>query len=693
MLYADILLPVPFHSFTYSVPEGWDGRVVRGQRVAVPFGHKDNYAGIVLRLHDTPPPDVPVIKPLLAVLDAEPLVTDEQLRFWQWMADYYMCPLGDIYKAALPGSLKKSTPLPSPTRRAKASSVRSEADCAPLNPLSPAQQTAYEAILRSWHDKDTTLLHGVTSSGKTEIYIHLIEDAIRRGQQALYLLPEIALTTQLAERLRRVFGDRMGVYHSKFTDAARIAVYRRQAGPAPFDVILGVRSSVFLPFARLGLVIVDEEHEPSYKQQEPAPRYHARNAALVLARQVGAKTLLGTATPSIETYAHARSGLYGYVSLTTRFRDMQLPDVEIVDIARLRFQKRMRGVFSPRLVEEMRATLSRGEQMILFQNRRGYSSLLICDHCGWVPHCARCDVSLTYHRRRTPGLASAGDATLVCHYCGAVYSVPAQCPACHEADQPTDGHAATSPSRLITIGAGTERIEEQVGRLFPEARTVRMDLDTARTRTSYERIIDGFSAGEYDILIGTQMVAKGLDFDRVSLVGVLDADIMLHVPDFRSYERTFHMLAQVAGRAGRKGRTGKVIIQTRSAKSPLLAQVVTGDYGGMFALLNEERALFHYPPYTRLIAIYLRHRDNDLLEHLAQDLSSLLRPTFGEQLLGPEAPPVSRVQGMHIRKLLLKTETAAAPTSVRNTLVQARQILLAQPHAAGLNIYFDVDPW
>ena len=676
---ADILLPVPFPSFTYEVPEEWDGRVVIGQRVAVELGTKSDYAGVVLRLHNDPTPANIKLKPLLAILDEAPLVSEQQLRFWQWLSSYYMCPLGDIFKAALPGPLKRNVPSPTPRARKTGTPLPTQ----PPNPLSSAQQVAYDAILQSWDTSDVTLLHGVTSAGKTEIYIHLVERTLRAGKQALYLVPEIALTTQLAERLRRVFGNRMGVYHSKFSDSDRVAIYRRQASPQPYGLILGVRSSVFLPFQQLGLVIVDEEHDPSYKQQEPAPRYHARNAALMLAHQCKAKALLGTATPCIETYARAKGGLYGYVPLTTRFRNLQLPDIEIVDIARLRFQKRMKGVFSPRLVEEMEAALAREEQVILFQNRRGYAALLICDHCGWVPRCTQCDVSLTYHKR-------AG--MLVCHYCGAVYNVPTQCPACHSMDQPTDGSPITRPSRLVTIGTGTERIEEQVARLFPQARTLRMDLDTARTRSAYERIIGDFAAGQADILIGTQMVAKGLDFDRVSLVGVLDADVMLHVPDFRSPERTFHTLAQVAGRAGRKGHKGKVIIQTRSADAPLLTQVANGDYEAMFTQQNEERALFHYPPFTRLINILLRHRDDNVVEHAAQEMGNRLRAHFGERLLGPQAPPVGRVAGLHIRKLLLKVEPEASISGVRQVLYQAQQDLLSKPYAAHINIIFDVDP-
>ncbi len=490
-----------------------------------------------------------------------------------------------------------------------------------------------------------------------------------QGRQVLYLLPEIALTTQITERLRRVFGDDMGVYHSKFTDRQREEVYRRQLSDAPYRLILGVRSSVFLPFHRLGLVVVDEEHESSYKQQDPAPRYHARSAAIMLARQQGAKVLLGTATPSIETLHFARQHRYGYVRLTQRYADMQLPQVEVVDIARLKFQKRMKGAFSQRLLDEIAAALERKEQVILFQNRRGFSSFIQCRQCGWVPRCAHCDVSLTYHKRTN---------TLTCHYCGATYTLPEKCPQCEE--------------QFTTVGAGTERIEEQIHRFFPEARTARLDLDTATTRKAYEQLINDFSAGDYDILIGTQMVTKGLDFDRVSLVGILDADTMLNQPDFRAYERTFQMLMQVAGRAGRKGRKGLVILQTRSADSPVIQHVVENDMESMFREQMEERTLFRYPPFNRLIYIYLRHRDVEVVNHAAEEFAALLRGQFGDNILGPDRPPVSRIASLHIRKIILKVGQEASVTQTRRLLLGVQQQMQQKSYCANLNIYYDVDP-
>ena len=672
-LFADVILPVPFETFTYAVPKEMEQQVVEGSRVLVQLGKTKTYAGIVLRLHEQPPADVQ-IKSIMQVLDAEPIVTQSQFRFWQWIATYYLAPLGDVYKAAFPGILKKA---PTGGRKRK-NTKKNEGQQLPsasewgerVSMLNSVQQKAYDAIVESWKEKAITLLHGVTSSGKTEIYIHLILKFIREGKQVLYLLPEIALTTQITERLRKVFGDGLGVYHSKFSDKDRAEVYQRQLSDEPYDVILGVRSSVFLPFQNLGLVIVDEEHETSYKQQDPAPRYHARSAAIMLAQQCGAKTLLGTATPSIETYYLAQQGRYGYVTLTQRFANMQLPEIEVVDIKRLKFQKRMKGAFSPRLLEEISQALERKEQVILFQNRRGFSSFVQCKKCGWVPRCQHCDVSLTYHKKMN---------NLSCHYCGKVYPLPPQCPECGNKD-------------FGSIGTGTEKIEEQIKKFFPDARVSRMDLDTAKTRAAYEKIIDEFANFGSDILIGTQMVSKGLDFDNVSVVGILDADTMLNIPDFRSYERSFHTLAQVAGRAGRKNRVGKVILQTRSADAPIIQYVMDNDYASMFREQAEERKLFHYPPFYRIIYVYLRHRDNTLLQHLAEEMASTLRKSFGERVLGPDRPVVSRVQSMHIRKIIIKMENGASPSAVRSALIQAQNYMQSIPVAANLHVYYDVDP-
>ena len=665
MLYADVIVPLPLQdSYTYSIPSELESSLKRGCRVLVPFGRSKSYVGIVRAIH-TKVPQGYEVKPIKECLDTQPIVTETQFRFWEWIAQYYVCPLGDVMNAALPARLKEETIRR--TRAANHSSLRMDRDEALL---STPQQQAYDAICQSFLTKEVTLLHGVTSSGKTEIYIHLIRQVLAEGKQVLYLLPEIALTTQITERLRSLFGDEMGVFHSKFTDAARVAVYRKQLSDSPYQLILGVRSSVFLPFDRLGLVIVDEEHEVSYKQQDPAPRYHARSAAIMLAHQCGAKTLLGTATPSLESYHLARTGRYGYVSLTTRYLDIQLPEIEVVDIKRLKFQKRMKGIFSPTLLDAIGEALEHHEQVILFQNRRGYANFLMCKTCGWVPQCPHCDVSLTYHKKTN---------RLVCHYCGQTFELPTQCPSCEE-------------SNFSDVGIGTEKVEQQIHRYFPEATTVRMDIDTAHTRTAYEQIISDFSHHQYDILIGTQMVTKGLDFDNVSVVGILDADTMLNIPDFRSHERTYHVLAQVAGRAGRRTTRGRVVLQTRSVDSDTIAYVVNNDYDAMFRTQMDERRRFRYPPYYRLINIYLRHNDYGRTELLANDLGTLLRQVFGDRVLGPDRPPVARVHSMYVRKLMLKIEKNASPSRVRSLLFDIQARLLQQPSAHGLQIYYDVDP-
>lgn len=671
-MFADIILPIPFDSFTYLVPSDMETRVMRGCRVVVPLGKKKIYTGVVLNTHNNTPKGVEV-KAIIEVLDDHPVVNEQQFAFWQWIANYYICPLGDVMKAALPGAMKPKDEAAlkesTRTRRSGKATATPHYAC-PCNPLNPAQEKAFAEIETSFLSKNVTLLHGVTSSGKTEIYIHLINNYLAKGKQVLYLLPEIALTTQITERLHHFFGDRMGVYHSKFTDTQRLDVYKRQASERPYQLILGVRSSIFLPFQNLGLVIVDEEHEQSYKQQEPAPRYHARNAAIMLAQMFGAKTLLGTATPSFEVYHLSHKGQYGYVQLTQRYRDMQLPTIEIVDTKEAKRKRQMKGVFSPRLIEVMRAALERKEQIILFQNRRGFSSFIECKTCGWVPRCPHCDVTLTLHKKTS---------TLTCHYCGYTTRIPERCPACEE-DKFTD------------IGTGTEKVEEQIAHLFEGITTLRMDLDTATTRTQFERIISDFSEHKADILIGTQMVTKGLDFDHVSVVGILDADTMLNLPDFRSYERTFQTLSQVAGRAGRNNTAGHVILQTRSAESDIIRQITQGDYWQMFYTQMTERQLFHYPPFRRLIYVYLRHKDDELLEHLAADMAERLRQIFGERVLGPDRPPIARLHSLYIRKIMLKIERQTSTEKVRKNLIAIQQQMLSLPVAKNLNIYYDVDP-
>ena len=729
--------------FTYSIPQLWCDSVKTGQRVLVPFGRNKQYVGIIAKLHDNKPQDYQV-KDILQLMDAEPILLPSQLVLWQWISTYYMSPIGEVYKAALPAGLKaedgyrpktetyirltetyrneramhialdmlqrapkqlncftdyltlsgwdegegseltrdellnEGHTLQTVTMLIKRGILETyEVEVGRLNhggephpelvkKLSPTQETAYNEILMSFLKKKVTLLHGVTSSGKTEIYIHLIQREIDQHRQVLYLLPEIALTVQMMDRLRRVFGDRLGIYHSKYSDAERVEIWQKQLSGHPYDVILGARSAVFLPFQNLGLVIVDEEHETSFKQQDPMPRYHARSAAIML----GTKVLLGTATPSMESYHNARTGKYGYVQLTERHQGIELPEIQVVDIKDLQRRKMMTGPFSPLLLARVREALERGEQAILFQNRRGYAPMIECKACGWVPRCQNCDVSLTLHRQMNQ---------LVCHYCGAVYQVPVVCPACGGND-------------LQTRGYGTEKIEADVRDIFPEARISRMDLDTTRTRNAYERIISDFGSGRTNLLIGTQMISKGLDFDRVSVVGILNADTMLSYPDFRAYEHAYMMMAQVSGRAGRKGKRGLVILQTRQPQLPIIQQVVQGDYESLYRSLCAERQQFHYPPYYRLVDVYLKHRNDALVETAAQELGFRLRQWFGARVLGPDKPGVARVKSLSIRKLVLKLENGLNLADVRRYLALAQQQMLQDKRYASLQVYYDVDP-
>ena len=751
MQYADLILPVPLQGlFTYAVPEGMTVGV--GFRVLVSFGRSTKYMGIVMRLHDKKPEGYEV-KPIQQVMDTAPIVTERQLKLWQWISDYYLSPIGDVYKAALPAGLKaedgyhpktetyirltpqyqsatalhialnvlsrakkqldafteylalshwdeleNGTEPVEVTREelmnvsgASAETIKQlekrqmletyEVEVGRLNhggeyhpeliqPLSPVQQKAHDEILFSMLKRNVTLLHGVTGSGKTEIYIHLIKLALERKKQVLYLLPEIALTVQMMQRLQRVFGDKLGIYHSKYSDAERVEIWQKQLSQNPYDVILGARSAVFLPFQRLGLVIVDEEHETSYKQQDPAPRYHARSAAIVLAQMFKAKTLLGTATPSLESYHNAKMGKYGLVELTERYQGIELPEIQVVDTADLQRRKMMAGPFSPLLLARVREALEHGEQAILFQNRRGFAPVVECHQCGWVPTCQHCDVSLTYHRQMNQ---------LTCHYCGYTYHVPTECPCCGSTD-------------LRTRGFGTEKIEEQVREVFPEARISRMDLDTTRTRNAYERIISDFSARRTNILIGTQMVSKGLDFDHVSVVGILNADAMLNQPDFRAYEHAYMMMSQVSGRAGRKNKRGLVILQTKQPKLPVIDYVVRGDYTALYKDLIAERQAFRYPPYHHLIYVFLKHRQESVVHTAAIELGSRLRQWFGGRVLGPDKPSVAKVKQQNIRKLVLKLELGIDMKRVREYLLMAQRQMLADKRYSSLQIYYDVDP-
>ena len=730
-------------------------QVRMGVRVLVPLGRSKTYTAMAVRLHSEKPEFE--TRPIIQVIDAEPVLIEQQLRLWQWISTYYMSPIGDVFKAALPAGLKaeenyrpktvRCVTLPANLRSEQSLHMAltilkralkqhqtfstylelshwSEIDgetppahiaeiaCDELQnaanasdavlrqliqrnflelyhrevgrlntsgeyhperiqPLSPAQQAAEDSIQKQFNEKNVVLLHGVTSSGKTEIYIHLIKKAIDEGKQVLYLLPEIALTVQMTRRLQNVFGSRLGIYHSKYSDAERVEIWKKQLSSEPYDVILGARSAVFLPFTRLGLVIVDEEHETSFKQQDPAPRYHARSTAIMLARMYeGAKVLLGTATPSMESYHNACMGKYGYVQLTTRYKDVAMPEIRVVDTKDLYHRKMMRGAFSPDLLEAMRTALRNKKQVLLFQNRRGFAPMVECKVCGWVPKCKNCDVSLTYHRSMN---------LLTCHYCGYTYPVPKQCPNCESTE-------------LLGRGYGTEKIEDRVRELFPEARIARMDLDTTRSAGAYGRIIDDFSCGRTDILIGTQMITKGLDFSGVTVVGILNADTMLNYPDFRAYEQAFQMLSQVSGRAGRRDERGLVILQTKSADLPVIQQVVAGDFQTFARDLLEERSMFRYPPFYHLVYVYLRHRNEQLVDSAAIEMASRLRQAFADRVLGPDKPAVARVKTESIRKIVIKLEQGINLPLARQCMAEARTQLLQDKRYAAMTVFFDVDP-
>ncbi len=665
-MFTDVILPLPLEGyFTYSVPERLTERMAVGKRVTVPLGRGKTYVALVARMHDDRPEGYEV-KEIYDVMDEQPIVTDLQLRLWQWMADYYLAPVGEVFNAALPAKLKdKDGYKPRPRKTGDDEPHREN-----IKTLNPGQDRAYNEIVLSFLKRDVTLLHGVTSSGKTEIYIHLIQREIDAGRQVLYLLPEIALTVQMMERLKRVFGKRLGIYHSKYTDAERVNLWQKQLSAEPYDVILGARSAVFLPFRRLGLVIIDEEHENSYKQQDPMPRYHARSTAIMLAHMTGAKTLLGTATPSVETYQNAKTGKFGLVELKERYAGVELPEIQVVDVKDLQRRKMMTGPFSPLLLAAIRKALENGEQALLFQNRRGFAPMVECRECGWVPRCTRCDVSLTLHRKMN---------ALTCHYCGHTFAVPTECPCC-------------GSKKLKGRGYGTEKIEDHIRDIFPEARVGRMDLDTTRTHNAYEQIIDDFATGRTNILIGTQMVTKGLDFDRVSVVGILDADSMLSYPDFRAYEHAFMMMQQVSGRAGRRGKRGLVILQTRSTDLPVIRQVVSGDYDALFRDVIAERSDFHYPPFFRLIYVYLRHTQDAVVDSAAIEMGSRLRRWFGDRILGPDKPAVARVKRMCIRKIMIKLEVGIDMPLVRKYLRHEQAEMMKDKRYASLQIYYDVDP-
>ncbi|MBQ9077410.1 MAG: primosomal protein N' [Muribaculaceae bacterium] len=819
-VYAEVILPLPLHStFTYHIPDTLSDKIKVGHRVIVPFGRKKYYTAIVTSISPIKP-DGYEVKDITMSLDGYSIVKHPQLKFWEWISEYYLCSIGDVYKAALPAGLKvesetfielnsdyeepdsdrlnereaivcqlldhsgRMTPaeierktgfrnveaiasnllekgaiiiseklmeryrsrqetyvkltvpqgnndaihsafdmvknakkqetvllalleLSGFTRKDSPAKEVSRAELlertgltAPiitamaqkgiveiykkeinrfkysglvngqLPSLSDAQMQALDEIHRSFSVNDISLLHGVTSSGKTEIYIRLIDYVLQHGNQVLYLVPEIALTTQLTRRLQRVFGNKVMIYHSKFSDNERVDIWKKLLDSNEPCVVIGARSSVFLPFNHLGLVIVDEEHESSYKQYDPAPRYNARDAATVLASMHGAKTLLGSATPSIETYYKTQTGRYGLITLSERYEGVQLPDIEIIDMNTARKRHTVSGTFSDRTKLLARETLKRGEQVIFFHNRRGFAPLARCKQCGWVPKCEHCDVSLTYHRRFNE---------LVCHYCGKSYQLPTLCPTCKEPG-------------IEILGYGTERVEDEVETIFPDTKIARMDLDTTRNKDGYENIIEDFSQRKSQILVGTQMVTKGLDFEGVSLVGVLNADTIINFPDFRSTERAFNMLEQVAGRAGRRNTRGLVAVQTTQPTHHILSFLTSHNYIGFYNNEIEERRNFNYPPFTRLIYIYLKHRDINILTEMAAIYGNKLRELFGTRVFGPEEPLVSRIQSLYIRKIMLKIEVQASMKKVKGILRDTFEQMHQHPRMKGIIIYYDVDP-
>jgi primosomal protein N' (replication factor Y) len=665
--FADIIIPVALPGFfTYSIPVAMQPVLHRGSLVTVPFGGSREATGLVVRIHDTPPAGV-TVRNIESPVPGEVSLSERFIEFLLWIAEYYMAYPGEVMKAAvppaeeLPGRLLK--------RKTRKTDGGESIDPVPPSELNSVQYAAHQGIKKLFEERETVLLHGVTSSGKTEIYIHLMKEQMEQGKQVLYMLPEIALTTQITERLRKHFGTDIGVFHSRLTAAARRDVWKR-VSEGTLRVVLGVRSSLFLPFTDLGLIIVDEEHDSSYKQYDPAPRYHARDAAMMLSRIHGGKTLLGSATPSLESYHNAITGRYGFVELMTRFGDVMMPEMIIADT---RFQAGKKGPaahFSPKLLKAVEEALGKEEQVILFQNRRGFSPFLMCTDCGHVPACTNCSVSYTYHK-------SIG--RLVCHYCGKSVKVPQECPEC-------------GSSSINTKGFGTEKIEEEIRLLFPSARVSRMDQDTVRNRSAASEILGRFAAGETDILIGTQMISKGLDFERLTVVGILDADTMMHFPDFRAHERSFQLMEQVSGRAGRRTRRGRVIIQTADPSNIILRQVLKHDFSSMCTAQLGERSLFGYPPFTRIIRIALKHRDLEELNRSAARLAESLRRQLGSIVLGPEFPMVMQVQKWYIKTIMIKIGSTLSPSKVKEVIRRETETELRVQRKGVLRIQADVDP-
>ena len=788
--FAEVILPLSLSkTFTYSVSEAEYYFIRKGMRVTVPFGKSKIYTALVLETHQNQPTTYQA-KEIHQIIDEVPIVNNIQIAHWQWIASYYMCAIGEVYRGAMPSALllesetiitqknaefvdesllsddefmvfealqhqsslriadiiailnrknvfpiiqklidknvltvkeeivesykpkqvryvrlhkdysseiqlsnllqslkgaKQSeiilqyfqlqaidkTPIPVKllleTSKSSAATLKSLIDknvfeayfvqqdrvnyegliSAEKLELSTIQQQAFEEIQLNLKEKEVCLLHGVTSSGKTEIYIKLIEDYLREEKQVLYLLPEIGLTTQLLDRLRLHFGNKVAVFHSKYSNNERVEVWKQvQLTSEKAQIVIGARSALFLPFSNLGLIVIDEEHETTFKQQDPAPRYHARDAAIVLASKQKAKVLLGSATPSLESYYNAASNKYGLVEISERYKNIQLPEIELVDLKDKYFRKKMTGHFSDILIDEITNAVSLNEQVILFQNRRGFSPIVECMTCGHIPQCIQCDVSLTYHKAKNQ---------LRCHYCGYSTANQTHCYSC-------------SSVHLSTKGFGTEQIQQELVDLFPNAKIGRMDQDTTRGKFGFDKIIDGFKNREFDILVGTQMLAKGLDFDNVSLVGVMNADNMLYHPDFRAFERTFQMLTQVAGRSGRSGKRGKVIIQTYNPNHPTILQITKNDYAGMYKEQLQERLLYNYPPFYRLIKITMKHRDYDKLKQGAEWLNEVLRQHLKLPVLGPEEPVISKIRNEYIRTILVKIPADQSLLGIKKTI-------------------------
>lgn len=749
--FADIILPLAVRGrFTYSIPEEIEKDVKPGVMVTVQFGGRKLYSGIVCAVHDRPP-KIKNVKPVIKVADPMPLINELQLRFWQWISEYYLCSEGEVMKAAIPSELSLSNfrprletfimlagkfteneviefldklkkapkqqevlsafirltgyPKLSGDLSVSKSLLLSESHCTPgildalivkgmlksvsksvsripdtdsyrepVKQLSEAQAAAFESVNSQFQEKDIVLLHGVTSSGKTEIYIHLIEEQLRMGKQILYMLPEIALTTQIILRLKRHFGAVTGVYHSRFSDPEKVEIWNRVAQNDPLNsyrLILGVRSSLFLPFSNLGLIIVDEEHDGSYKQHDPAPRYHARDSAIMLAGMHNAKTILGSASPSIESYNNTINGKYGLTELRERFGFIKLPEIILANTREAYRKKLMVSHFTPELLQAMDNALGKEEQIILFQNRRGFSPYIECSECGWIPVCIQCAVNLTYHK---------GIGKLVCHYCGYTTDMPSKCGNCNS-------------SAMVTRGFGTEKIEDEIKIVFPEARVARMDQDTTRNKNSFKKLIKAFEERRIDILIGTQMISKGLDFENLTVVGILNADNLLNYPDFRAHERSFQLMEQVSGRAGRRQKQGKVVIQTSDPANKIIRQVLRHDYVSMFRMQAEERMTFNYPPFCRMVKISVRHKDRIQLNHFSDILGRDLKEIFGKRVLGPESPVISQVQLWYIKTILIKIEREKPPAKAKLLIVEAITRLEKEAGASALKIAVDVDPY